>query len=114
MGEEHLGLRRPRCGRRARQRQAARPDGHRLRVLLLIGGATATGVPISDWFFIIGAFGSLFMVVGKRHAERVNMGEDAAAVRSTLGEYSESYLAYLRAVTSGSLLIAYCLLAFEK
>ena len=83
-------------------------------VLRLIGGATATGVKISDWFFIIAAFGSLFMVVGKRHAERMNMGEDAAAVRSTLGEYSESYLAYLRAVTSGSLLIAYCLLAFEK
>jgi len=83
-------------------------------VLRLIAGATATGVPISDWFFIIGAFGSLFMVVGKRHAERMNMGDEAATVRSTLGEYSESYLAYLRAVASGSLLIAYCLLAFEK
>lgn len=83
-------------------------------VLRLIGGATATGVRISDWFFIIAAFGSLFMVVGKRHAERMNMGEDAHTTRSTLSEYSDSYLAYLRAVTSGSLLIAYCLLAFEK
>ena len=83
-------------------------------VLRLIGGATATGVPISDWFFIIGAFGSLFMVVGKRHAERMNMGDDAHTTRSTLAEYSDSYLAYLRAVASGSLLIAYCLLAFEK
>jgi len=83
-------------------------------VLRLIGGATATGVRISDWFFIIAAFGSLFMVVGKRHAERMNMGDDAHTTRSTLAEYSDSYLAYLRAVTSGSLLIAYCLLAFEK
>ena len=83
-------------------------------VLRLIAGATATGVRISDWFFIIGAFGSLFMVVGKRHAERVQMGDGAASVRSTLGEYSDSYLAYLRAVTSGTVLIAYCLLAFEK
>lgn len=83
-------------------------------VLRLIGGATATGVPISDWFFIIGAFGSLFMVTGKRHAERLEMGPEAAAIRSTLAEYSDSYLAYLRAVTSGTVLIAYCLLAFEK
>ena len=83
-------------------------------VLRLIAGATATGVRISDWFFIIGAFGSLFMVAGKRHAERVRMGDDAASVRATLGEYSDSYLAYLRAVTSGTVLIAYCLLAFEK
>lgn len=83
-------------------------------VLRLIAGATATGVRISDWFFIIGAFGSLFMVAGKRHAERMQMGDDAASVRATLGEYSDSYLAYLRAVTSGTVLVAYCLLAFEK
>ena len=83
-------------------------------VLRLIAGATATGVRISDWFFIIGAFGSLFMVAGKRHAEQIEMGDDAVNVRATLGEYSTSYLAYLRAVTSGTVLIAYCLLAFEK
>jgi decaprenyl-phosphate phosphoribosyltransferase len=83
-------------------------------VLRLVAGATATGVPISDWFFIIAAFGSLFMVVGKRHAERLEMGDEAASVRATLGEYSDSYLAYLRAVSSGTVLVAYCLLAFEK
>src|SRR5258706_9715906 len=42
-------------------------------VLRLVAGAAATGVRISDWFFIIGAFGSLFMVAGKRHAERMEM-----------------------------------------
>ena len=83
-------------------------------VLRLIAGATATGVPISDWFLIIGAFGSLFMVSGKRHAERLEMGDNASSVRATLAEYSESYLAYLRSVTSAAVLIAYCLLAFEK
>ncbi len=83
-------------------------------VLRAIGGATATGVPISDWFFIVASFGSLFMVTGKRHAERARMGEDAHTTRATLGEYSESYLAYLRAVTSGTVLVGYCLWAFEK
>jgi decaprenyl-phosphate phosphoribosyltransferase len=83
-------------------------------VLRAIGGATATGVPISDWFFIVASFGSLFMVTGKRHAELTKMGSEAHTVRATLAEYSESYLAYLRAVASGTVLVAYCLWAFEK
>ena len=83
-------------------------------VLRAIGGATATGVPISDWFFIVASFGSLFMVTGKRHAELSKMGADAHTVRATLAEYSDSYLAYLRAVSSGTVLVGYCLWAFEK
>ncbi|CAN5851620.1 decaprenyl-phosphate phosphoribosyltransferase [soil metagenome] len=83
-------------------------------VLRAIAGATATGVPISDWFFIVASFGSLFMVVGKRHAEALEMGESAVDVRSTLGQYTPAYLAYLRSVSSGAVLIAYCLWAFEK
>jgi len=83
-------------------------------VLRAIGGATATGVPISDWFFIVASFGSLFMVTGKRHAELTKMGADAHTVRATLAEYSDSYLAYLRAVSSGTVLVGYCVWAFEK
>jgi decaprenyl-phosphate phosphoribosyltransferase len=83
-------------------------------VLRAIGGATATGVPISDWFFIVASFGSLFMVTGKRHAELTRMGDDAHTTRATLAAYSDSYLAYLRAVTSGTVLVGYCLWAFEK
>src|SRR3954470_16002137 len=83
-------------------------------VLRAIAGATATGVPISDWFFIVASFGSLFMVAGKRHAERAEMGDDAVSVRATLGQYSDSYLAYLRAVSSGTVFVAYSIWAFEK
>jgi decaprenyl-phosphate phosphoribosyltransferase len=83
-------------------------------VLRAIAGAAATGVPISDWFFIVASFGSLFMVTCKRHAERTQMGDDAHTVRPALAEYSDSYLAYLRAATSGTVLVAYCLWAFEK
>jgi decaprenyl-phosphate phosphoribosyltransferase len=83
-------------------------------VLRAIAGATATGVPISDWFFIVASFGSLYMVTGKRHAEREQMGSDAHTTRATLAEYTDSYLAYLRAVTSGTVLVGYCLWAFEK
>jgi decaprenyl-phosphate phosphoribosyltransferase len=83
-------------------------------VLRAVAGATATGVPISDWFFIVASFGSLFMVTGKRSGESLELGEEAEGIRATLGAYTSSYLAYLRAVSSGVVLVAYCLWAFEK
>lgn len=83
-------------------------------VLRAIAGATATDVPISDWFFIVATFGSLFMVAGKRGAEAAETGTDAAGVRPVLAAYSPSFTAYLRAVSSSAVLVAYCLWAFEK
>lgn len=83
-------------------------------VLRAVAGAAATEVPISDWFFIVTSFGALFMISGKRAAEAKEMGDDATDFRTVLGAYSPSYTAYLRAVTSGAVLVAYCLWAFEK
>jgi decaprenyl-phosphate phosphoribosyltransferase len=83
-------------------------------VLRAVAGAAATEVPISDWFFIVTSFGALFMISGKRAAEAREMGDDATDFRSVLGAYSPTYTAYLRAVTSGAVLVAYCLWAFEK
>jgi decaprenyl-phosphate phosphoribosyltransferase len=83
-------------------------------LLRAIAGAAATGIPVSDWFLIVAGFGSLFMVAGKRHGEARELGDDRAAIRSTLGEYSDAYLGYLRGVTSGVLLVSYCVWVFEK
>ncbi|HEY4378455.1 MAG TPA: decaprenyl-phosphate phosphoribosyltransferase [Acidimicrobiales bacterium] len=83
-------------------------------VLRAIAGGSATNIPISNWFFIVASFGSLFMVVGKRRAEVAEMGEDAGSHRATLDDYSGAFLAYLLAVTSGVVLVGYCLWAFEK
>jgi decaprenyl-phosphate phosphoribosyltransferase len=87
-------------------------------VLRAVAGAAATDVPISDWFFIVTSFGALFIVSGKRGAEASEMAEatsaDAGRFRAVLSAYSESYMAYLRSVTSGAVLVAYCLWAFEK
>lgn len=82
-------------------------------VLRAIGGAAATNVEISNWFFIVATFGSLFMVAGKRHAEGRELG-DSGDTRATLADYSVSYLEYLRSVSTGVVLVAYCLWAFEK
>jgi decaprenyl-phosphate phosphoribosyltransferase len=87
-------------------------------VLRAVAGAAATDVPISDWFFIVTSFGALFIVSGKRGAEASEMAAattaDAGRFRGVLSAYSESYMAYLRSVTSGAVLVAYCLWAFEK
>ena len=83
-------------------------------VLRAVGGAAATEVPISDWFFIVTSFGALFMISGKRAAEAKEMGEGATDFRAVLATYSPTYTAYLRAVSSGAVLVAYCLWAFEK
>lgn len=83
-------------------------------VLRAIAGGVATDVPLSDWFLIVAGAGSLFIVTGKRHAEQVELGDASAGHRSTLAEYSSAYLNYVRAVTSGVAITAYCLWAFES
>lgn len=83
-------------------------------VLRAIGGAAAADVPISDWFFIVTSFGSVFMVSGKRGAEAAEVGEEAVEIRRSLGAYTPGFVAYLRSVSSAAVLVAYCLWAFEK
>jgi len=83
-------------------------------VLRAIGGATATGLPISEWFFIVTSFGALFMVTGKRAGERAELGDDASTIRPALAAYTPQYLNYLKAVFSAGTLITYCLWAFAS
>ena len=83
-------------------------------LLRAIAGGVAVGVPISKWFLIVAAFGSLFMVGGKRQAEHLDLGEERGEHRATLSAYSADYLRYVRSVSSGVAIAAYCLWAFEK
>lgn len=83
-------------------------------VLRAVAGGAAVDVPISNWFFIVASFGSLFMVVGKRRAEAGEMGDAAGATRATLAAYSRDYLIQLQTVSTSVVLVGYCLWAFEK
>jgi decaprenyl-phosphate phosphoribosyltransferase len=83
-------------------------------VLRTIAGGVAVGVTISPWFLIVAASGSMFMVTGKRHAELLELGDDAVGHRRALEVYSRAYLGYVRAVASSVAILAYCLWAFEK
>jgi decaprenyl-phosphate phosphoribosyltransferase len=83
-------------------------------VLRAIAGGVATDVEISDWFLIVAAFGSLFMVTGKRHAEQIELGTSSGSYRTTLEEYSTSFLSFVRGVAASVTVTAYCLWAFES
>lgn len=82
-------------------------------LLRMVTGAVAADVFMSDWFLVVAAFGSLFMVVGKRHAERRELGEEAGELRSTLDAYSPAFTEQLLTVCLGVILLAYFLWAFE-
>jgi decaprenyl-phosphate phosphoribosyltransferase len=82
-------------------------------VLRAVAGGVATNVEISDWFLIVAAFGSLFMVTGRRHAEHAELGS-ASGTRATLEVYSESFLSFVRGVAAAVTVTAYCLWAFEN
>lgn len=77
-----------------------------------IAGGAAAGIPLSQWFLLVAAFGALFMVAGKRYAEVVAFGE-AAGTRRLLGAYSASYLRFVWSLSAGVACTAYCLWAFE-
>lgn len=81
-------------------------------VIRAVAGVVGTDVPLSDWYLIVASFGALFIVAGKRTTElRL---DDAVGHRAALAGYTPGFLLYIRSVTSGVTLLAYCLWAFEK
>ncbi len=82
-------------------------------LLRAIAGALATGLPISVWFLTVAAFGSLFMVSGKRYGETQEAGDLAAEHRAVLGTYSHTFLNYVRSLSSAVAIAGYGLWAFE-
>jgi decaprenyl-phosphate phosphoribosyltransferase len=69
---------------------------------------------IFHWFLIVTSFGSLFLVSGKRTAEHIDLGEDRASHRSTLGDYSLGFLHHVRSVSAAVAVASYCLWGFER
>jgi decaprenyl-phosphate phosphoribosyltransferase len=82
-------------------------------LLRAIAGGVATGIPLSQWFLLVAAFGSFFMVAGKRYSEMRAIGGDAGTRRS-LTKYSESYLRFAWMLAAVMVLISYSLWAFQN
>lgn len=83
-------------------------------LLRAIAGGAAADLPISPWFLIVAAFGSLFMAAGKRFSElqRSEVDPDAPQRRSLAG-YTTTYLRFVWGVAAAVTITAYCLWAFE-
>jgi decaprenyl-phosphate phosphoribosyltransferase len=82
-------------------------------LLRAIAGGVATEIPLSQWFLLVAAFGSFFMIAGKRYSELKSVGADAGTRRSLL-RYSESYLRFAWMLAAVMVLISYSLWAFEN
>lgn len=84
-------------------------------VLRAIVGGLATGVHLSEWFLVVTSFASLFIVAGKREGV---VGLDLAGAPAGRPRarpvYPSGYLRYVRALSSGVAMAAYCLWAFDK
>ena len=78
-----------------------------------IAGGVAASISLSQWFLLVTAFGSLFMVAGKRYAEIMLFERTGAKIRSSLKKYSASYLRFVWATSAAILIMSYCLWAFE-
>ena len=85
-------------------------SGFQLRA---IAGGVASDIPLSQWFLLVAAFGSLFMVAGKRYSEMLELGPDAGT-RPSLERYTASYLKFVWAVASSAVIMSYSLWAFEQ
>jgi decaprenyl-phosphate phosphoribosyltransferase len=79
-----------------------------------IAGGLAVGVPLSNWFLIVASFGSLFMVAGKRQVDHRELELGGIGHRGALGAYSQQFLRFIRGVSAGIAITAYCFWAFEK
>ena len=81
--------------------------------LRAVAGGLATGLFISQWFLIVAAGASLFVVTGKRYAELLAGGEEHAATRRVLASYPADYLRSVLSTAASVTVLAYCLWAFE-
>lgn len=82
-------------------------------LLRAIAGGVAVGVPLSQWFLLVAAFGSLFMVAGKRYSELISVGAEAGT-RKSLDRYSASYLRFVWMLAAVLVVACYSLWAFEN
>jgi decaprenyl-phosphate phosphoribosyltransferase len=78
-----------------------------------VAGGAATGIHLSQWFLLVTAFGSLFIVAGKRAAEMQLSETTGAKIRKSLESYTASYLRFVWAISAAIFIMTYSLWAFE-
>ena len=79
-----------------------------------IAGGVAAGIPLSQWFLLVMAFGSLFMAAGKRYAELQLAERTGAKIRKSLESYTSTYLRFVWTLSATAVVLCYGLWAFER
>jgi decaprenyl-phosphate phosphoribosyltransferase len=80
-------------------------------VIRAYAGAVAVDVPVTGWFLVVVSLAALQLVAGKREAELRARG--VTGTRATLAAYSPAYLAQVRIMCSGAMIVTYCLWALN-
>ncbi|WP_278314038.1 decaprenyl-phosphate phosphoribosyltransferase [Lolliginicoccus levis] len=83
-------------------------------LLRAVAGGVAAGIPLSQWFLLVAASGSLFMAAGKRYAELRLAEETGAKIRKSLENYTSTYLRFVWTVSATAVIVFYGLWAFEQ
>lgn len=83
-------------------------------VLRAVAGAEAISVAISPWLIICTLLLTLFISLGKRRSEIVQLEEGATGYRETLQEYSTGLLDQMIAVVTASTVVTYCLYTVDE
>ena len=83
-------------------------------LLRAIAGGVAGGIPLSQWFLLVMAFGSLFMAAGKRYAELQLAERTGAKIRKSLESYTSTYLTFVWTLSATAVVLCYGLWAFER
>jgi decaprenyl-phosphate phosphoribosyltransferase len=79
-----------------------------------IAGGVAANIPLSQWFLLVMAFGSLFMAAGKRYAELQLAERTGAKIRKSLESYTSTYLRFVWTLSATAVVLCYGLWAFER
>lgn len=82
-------------------------------LLRAIAGGAAGHIELSQWFLLVMAFGSLFMVAGKRYAELQLAERTGAKIRKSLESYTGTYLRFVWTLSATAMVLCYGLWAFD-
>jgi decaprenyl-phosphate phosphoribosyltransferase len=81
-------------------------------LLRIAAGGAATDVKISRWFFMVTAFGAMYVVSGKRRGEMAR--KDNGSGRKVLDQYTPEFLSALTGSMLAAAVISYSLWAVER
>ena len=81
-------------------------------IIRALAGGFSTNIHISDWFLLVTASASIYVVSGKRYSEKITF-KLAPNARKNLNLYSENYLRNLWSVSLSTSIMFYALWAVD-